>query len=188
MSATSDEAATGRVTPCRVCAQPIPAAAKKCTKCGEFQSPFWRVAAGLDLKGLLALLPLLALIYAFLIERVEPKRAELQLFPIGCTRDAVEVFGSNVGNRAAAVTAAGYSVGNRTDGRLIPHGDAVTRVFAANASHVARWTVDLRKEPGGLAPHGASDASGCRVTLRFTVLAFDGNEREVVATCACPSL
>jgi hypothetical protein len=186
-TAVPDEAVAASPVPCRVCAQPIPAGAKKCTRCNEFQSPFWRVAAGLDLKGLLALLPLLALIYAFLAERVEPKNAKLQIFPIGCTRDTVEVFGSNVGNRAAAVTAAGYSVGNRADGKLLPQGDAVTRVFAANDSHVARWKVDLRKEPGGLAPHGASEVAGCQVTLRFAVLEFNGRTREIEAKCVCPS-
>lgn len=186
-TAAPDPAATAPTIQCSVCAHPIPAGAKKCTRCGEFQSLPWRVAAGFDLKGLLALLPLLALIYAFLAERVEPQRADLQLFPIGCMRSTVEVFGSNTGNRAAAVTGAGYRVGSRDDGKLIPHGDAASRVFAANDSHVARWTVDLRNEPGGLAPHGAADAADCRVTLIFDVLEFDGSEREIVATCACPS-
>ena len=60
------------MTPCKICAQEIPDGARKCTKCGEFQSLPWRVLSGFDLKGLLALLPLLTLIYAFLAERLEP--------------------------------------------------------------------------------------------------------------------
>lgn len=172
---------------CRVCAHPIPAGAKKCTHCDEFQSTFWRVLAGFDLKGLLALIPMLALVYSYLADRMQPQRADLQLYPIACSQFAVDVFGSNAGNRAAALTGASYTLPERETVMLSPAAeDAATRVFAASDSRVLRWTVDERLEPGGLAPHGLSSREDCTVTLAFAVYEFDGNEREVSTSCACP--
>jgi hypothetical protein len=187
-AAPAENDARAADTPCRVCANPIPRGAKKCTHCDEFQSTFWRVAAGFDLKGLLALIPMLALVYGYLADRVEPRRADLQLYPIACSQFAVEVFASNAGNRSAALTSASYALPGRDEVTLSPADDAAALVFAANQSRVLRWTVDERVEPGGLAPHGLSDHEGCKVTLAFVVFEFDGNEREVSRSCACPSL
>lgn len=129
---------------CRVCAHPIPTGAKKCTQCDEFQSTFWRVLAGFDLKGLLALIPMLALVYSYLADRIQPQRADLQLYPIACSQFAVDVFGSNAGNRAAALTGASYSLPDYappgTCGQLDAPCDFRTRNFE-------RWTIDRGAGP-----------------------------------------
>ncbi len=171
---------------CRICRNRMPEGAKKCTTCGEFQSAWWRVLTGFDLKGLLALLPLLTLIYAYLADRIEPEESDLRVYVAGCSAGAVELFGSNVGNRTAIMTGGTFAAGAEQASPLKPAGKADAQVFPPSEAHIVTWQVDERRNPGGLAPFEARKDPACRVRLQFTVLQFDQSTTTLDAACDCP--
>ena len=171
---------------CVVCAAPLPAGARKCTNCNEFQSFVLRSVSSRALQGLVSLLPLLTIIYVFLAERVEPDNAQLDLLLLRCTKEEVEIFGANSGKRAAVVLSGYFRLGADNSGQLVPIGLAEERIFAANESHVVRWKVDLRSSPGGLSPHGAIANPSCKVGLDFLVYETNLGERSVYVQCDCP--
>jgi len=171
---------------CRLCAQEIPDGAKKCSQCGEFQSTWSRALAIVDLKGLMALLPLLTLIYAFLAERFETQSSDLRLTAVSCSLDGVKVFGSNTGNRSAILLTAGFSTGEDQSEFVIPESPE-ERVFDAGASRLLTLPVDARRNPGGLVPHDLRSDPACSVELQFSVVEFDHTTTRSTSSCACPS-
>lgn len=182
---------------CVVCAREIPEGARKCHQCGEFQSFAWRLAAGLDLRGLLALLPLLTLIYAFLADRLEVQASDLRLTAVSCQQDRVTLFGSNTGNRSAVLAGVRFAVGRSAGdgsagdgsagGALDPEADTGGRIFEAGSSRLLTMTVDARRNPGGLVPFDARQDPECRVDLTFEIVQFDHSRTEATSSCACPS-
>lgn len=171
---------------CRLCAQEIPDGARKCSRCGEFQSTWSRLLLAVDLKSLLALLPLLTLIYAFLAERLETQRSDLRLTAVACSIDGVTVFGSNTGNRSAILLEAGFSTGGEQSLLIVPESPE-ERIFDAGASRLLTLAVDARQNPGGLVPHDQRNNPACSVDLRFAVVEFDHTTTQTVSSCACPS-
>lgn len=169
---------------CRVCAHELPEMARKCTKCGEFQSWHWRVLSSQALNGLVSLLPLLTLIFVFLGERLKSDSAHLALVPLRCTKTEVELVGSNLGKHYAAITSANYSVGGEWAGTLVLDGSAEDRIFLEKDSHVVRWRA---AEPGGLAPHGSANVPECLVDLTFSIYESKRGNRVVALQCDCPA-
>ena len=175
------------MTPCKICAQEIPDGARKCTKCGEFQSLPWRVLSGFDLKGLLALLPLLTLIYAFLAERLEIPRSDLRITPVACAEDAVTIFASNTGNRMSLLESARFADGADPTSSFDLPADLSSRLFEASSSRLLTLLVDPLRNPGGLASFESAQAQPCTVALTFTILQYDHTTDQRTASCACPS-
>lgn len=172
---------------CKICAKEIPDDARKCTECGEFQSLHSRIFAGLDLKGLLALLPLLALIYAFLAERIEIPRSELRITPVACVKNAVTVFASNTGNRMALLESAQFAAGPDPTSTFDLPQNLSTRLFEGGTSRLLTLTVDLRRNPAGLASFQSVRGRACTVALTFTILQYDHSKDQETASCVCPS-
>lgn len=171
---------------CVVCAHAMPVGAKKCTTCGEYQSFFWRLMAGLDLRGLLALLPLATLIYAFLAERLEVPRSDLRLHAVACTADAVTVFASNGGNRTGILAAAAFDSGDGDRTLPLP-ADPAARLFDGGASRLLTLPVDRAQNPGGLVSFESRQVPDCTVALKFRVIRFDHTDMETTSSCDCPA-
>ncbi len=172
---------------CKICGHEIPNGAKKCTECGEFQALSWRVLAGFDLKGLLALLPLLALIYGFLEGTLERESSEVKLTPISCGAEIVTIFASNVGNRNALLSSAGFAVGSGEMRLFTLPDESSDRVFEAGTSQLLTFRVDPERNPGGLVQFKERNNESCEVVLQFSIVQFDHSRSEKRATCACPS-
>ncbi len=172
---------------CKICTKKIPDSARKCLECGEFQSLHARIFAGLDLTALLALLPLLTLIYAFLAERIEVPRSEIRIVPVACVQYAVTVFASNIGNRMALLKSAQFAAGNEPTGTFNLPKDLSNRLFEGGASRLLTLTVDRRHKPNGLANFQSARAKSCTVNLTFSILQYDHSEDQETASCVCPS-
>jgi predicted nucleic acid-binding Zn ribbon protein len=172
---------------CVVCAKPIPKGARKCTECGEFQSLISRIMAGMDLKGLLALLPLLTLIYAFLSERIEKQYSDLRIASVTCDAQSVAVFASNAGNRWALLRNGTFAA----TGDPVSHFDLPTDLgdltFEPGAARLLKLNVNTRRNPGGLASFQSRQHETCSVALDFDILNFDHTPDHEEAKCVCPS-
>ncbi|MDW4497406.1 hypothetical protein R5H30_05385 [Sulfitobacter sp. D35] len=163
----------------------MPAGAHKCTECGDYQTWPARIVAGFDLKGILALLPLLTLIYAFLAERLEFPRSSLAATALECRADGVSVFASNPGNRTALVRAARFIAGDDAPGALdMPPPEE--RVFEAGAARILDLSVDRARNPNGLASFQALAQEGCTVAVEITYLTHDQRNETEATSCDCP--
>ena len=176
-----------KTKPCNICAHPIPERARKCTDCGEFQSTPARIMAGFDLKGVLALLPLLALIYAFLAERFERQTSDLNVTTVACSGARASVFASNPGNRTALLETGSFQATGDPIGRFNLPDDLSLRVFEPGAARMITLTVDERRNPGGLASFDSRNLETCEVALTFSVVRHDQSRMMEVGSCACPS-
>lgn len=172
---------------CKLCATDIPDNARKCTICGEFQSLPSRVFARIDLKGLLALLPLLTLIYAFLAERFDFPYSELRITPVDCAESTVTIFASNNGNRMSLLESAQFAAESDATSTFILPDDLSTRIFDAGESRLVALSVDPIQSPGGLVSFESAEADSCIVNLTFSVVQYDHSKTRKTASCACPS-
>ncbi|MEO1091114.1 MAG: hypothetical protein AAFX81_10800 [Pseudomonadota bacterium] len=171
---------------CKLCARQIPFEAKKCNDCGEFQSVFTRVVRGIDLKALLALLPLLTLIYAFLADRLEVARSDLQVAAVACEAESVTLFASNAGTRTALLQHVGFAATGDEESVFELPTDLPQRVFAAGEARLIEVHVDAGRNPAGLASFQSRQRPDCAVALRFEILNHDHTVTEEDQTCACP--
>ncbi len=171
---------------CRVCAQPLPDGARKCTVCGEYQSFVARFLGGLDLQALVALVPIATLAYAFLQDRLVAKHSDLRVALVGCASEAVTVFASNVGNRPAIITEALYRVSGAEERPLgITVESADQRLIKGGEARPLVLTVDLVKSPGGLVPFNQRGPA-CQVDVTIRSVAFDHTPTPLSVTCDCP--
>jgi len=174
------------ISKCKICAKDIPPGAKKCTECGEFQSALSRVLAGLDLKGLSALLPLLTLIYAFLSERIEGQRSEILIGAPRCEITGVTVFASNLGNRHGLIQAVKFSATETEPGGLVlPEDDSVLLLDPGSARMISFGVPD--SHANGLVSFPGQQKPDCTVSLEFDILNFDQSAKRIDHRCGCPS-
>lgn len=165
----------------------MPAGARKCTECDEYQSIGRRMLAGLDLQALIALIPIGALAFAFLQSRLETKASDLRLALVSCTQDGVTIFASNLGNRAAIVRNASYRVNGREPRALDVHAPSDARLLEGGDTRAFELNVIGEVSPGGLVPFDVRTApGGCSVAVTVSTIAFDQSEEPREVTCDCP--
>jgi hypothetical protein len=172
---------------CKICAKPIPDGARKCIECGEYQSWFFRVVAGLDLKGLIALVPIATLAFAFLHDRVEGKYSNLDFALVSCAQEKVVAFVSNTGNRSGIIAAAKYNVADDNPRPFALPESPASRLFEGGDSRVMEFRVDPLISPGGLATFEDRRADDCEVKITIETVSFDHSTNSRTLTCTCPS-
>lgn len=172
---------------CKICAKDLPDGARKCTECGEFQSPAMRILAGLDLKGLIALVPIVTLAYAFIQDRIEGEFSRLDVALVSCTEDTVTAFVSNIGNKNGIITRATYTTaGSEPRAFELPE-PSESRLFEGGESRIIELKVNRQISPGGLVPFDARQKPDCGVDIAIETLAFDHSTRARTLSCDCPS-
>lgn len=171
---------------CKVCSKPIPVGAKKCTECGEYQSLVWRIAAGFDLKGLIALIPVVTLAFAFIQDRIETKASDLKIALLACEANEVSLFASNVGNRAAIIGSASFVTNQQPAMPLTVSLSPSERLIDGGETRAINLLTDKRLSPGGLAPFEEREAQSCKVTITIETLAFDHKLQPQDIVCTCP--
>jgi hypothetical protein len=108
--AASGELAAGQsqgTKPCRFCRSPMPQDAKFCTTCQKFQSIRDRLTDGVSIPSLLQVLtttlPLIAIVFVFVQERIVFPFSEVTAVPVQCQFESVTLGLTNAGNRPAIV-------------------------------------------------------------------------------------
>jgi hypothetical protein len=171
---------------CRVCAKPIPKGARKCTECNEYQNPIWRIASGFDLKGLIALVPIVTLAFAFIQGRVEKKESDLRIALVSCEQQKVNLFASNVGNRAAIIKGASFQTNSREPQPLLVSLTARDRMIDGGETRAIEFRVDPQISPGGLVPFDERGTQPCSVSITIETIAFDHALKPKIIKCNCP--
>lgn len=171
---------------CRICAKPIPDDAKKCTECKEYQSIFWRIVSGFDLKGLIALVPIVTLAFAFIQDRIEKKESNLRIALVSCEQQKVNLFASNVGNRAAIIGYASFRTNSQPTQPLKVSLPAAERLIDGGETRAVELYVDTAISPGGLVPFEERGVKPCTVSITIETIAFDHKLEPQIILCKCP--
>ena len=164
----------------------MPRGARKCTECGEYQSPIWRIASGFDLKGLIALVPIVTLAYAFVHDRLETKESDLRIALVACEQQTVSLFASNVGNRAAIIGDARFQTNGQPSQPLLVSLSTETRLINGGETRAIELRTDPQASPGGLVPFEIRGTPTCKVTVTIETIAFDHELEPQVIVCDCP--
>lgn len=172
---------------CRICAKPLPTGARKCTECDEYQSLFWRIFSSFDFKGLIALVPIITLAYAFIQDRIETKSSDLRIALVSCESTKVKLFASNVGNRAAIIGGASFRTADQPAHDLIVAIPPEDKLIEGGETRAIELQVDSVINPGGLVPFGVGETPNCSVAITIETIAFDHELEPQVIVCDCPS-
>lgn len=179
------------VKPCVVCAKTIPKAALKCTECNSYQHWLARFLGGINISAFIALVPIITLAWAFMIERIETHHSDLRATILDCQSDNITIFSTNLGNRAVIIQSANYliSVGGKIrEGRPLDftNNDPMTRVLDAG-----KWQI-LRLGPQGVGSAAVPlvaasvERGDCTMRITLSTVAFDHEVTPVELVCRCP--
>lgn len=171
---------------CRICAKPIPDGAKKCAACGEYQNYIWRIASGFDLKGLIALVPIVTLAFAFIQDRVQKKESDVRIALVSCEQQKVNLFASNVGNRAAIIGSASFRINKRPSQPLKVSVPVADRLIGGGETRAIELHVNPQTSPGGLVPFEVRGSHPCIVSITIETIAFDHKLEPKTIACDCP--
>jgi hypothetical protein len=89
------------VIECLICKSEIKKGAKKCIRCNSFQHPLRRFLAGVDIKSLVALIPIITLSFVFVKDQIVVHKSDLRVAIMDLNRNGVKIAVSNLGDRAA---------------------------------------------------------------------------------------
>ncbi|HEX5793236.1 MAG TPA: hypothetical protein VFY01_08140 [Rheinheimera sp.] len=173
---------------CRMCRHDMPQGARKCTVCGEYQGRWHRWLSGNVLSGLIALVPICTLAFSFIHDRFEPKASDLQFTLTRCNAKQIELFASNLGNRAAILTHAEFSSNGAQYQPLQIRLDVANKLIGGSETRaIVLATIDTIS-PGGLVPFSERETANCNVKVRLHSVSFAQKQSFRELTCACPSL
>ena len=142
--------------------------------------------ARFNVTGLLAVLPLLTLIYAFVADRLEGQYSQLGVGGMTCSSDGVTLFATNSGNRHALLDAVTFDATRTDPGTLSLSSDEAQRVFAPGDARLLSFDVDKSTHAGGLVSFPGQQSLECRVLVDVRVLNFDQSIDTRQLTCDCP--
>jgi len=171
---------------CRICAKPIPEGARKCVECNEYQNHIWRIASGFDIKGLVTLAPLVALAFAFIQGHMETKESDLRMAVVSCEPQKVNLFVSNVGNRAAIIGSARFQTNDQPFQPLTVSLSSENRLINGGETRAIGLHVNPQVSPGGLVPFEERGKEACQVSITIETIAFDHKREPQVISCDCP--
>ncbi|VAV85112.1 hypothetical protein MNBD_DELTA01-216 [hydrothermal vent metagenome] len=177
---------------CVICKAEIKTGAKKCTSCNSFQGPLRRLLAGVDIRSLVALVPIITLAFLFIKDQVVTHKSDLQISILECRQDMVKIVASNLGDRAALlkpkanlfVLLDGKESGDLKSLVRSPTNETPPLV-KPDQTIVASYNPILNKRTYTL-PKYPQGVSNCQYKIIFDVIAFDHKPSSVEKTCVCP--
>jgi|GEM_PF-2090216 hypothetical protein len=179
---------------CVICQNTIPTGAKKCTLCGSFQNAFRRLLTGFDLKSLVALLPVAALVVVFLKDEFTIHQSELHITSLACQNGKIRVVASNLGDRAAVLAGARlFHV--RPDGTLA-EGKPLSReskskshpLIKAGDTEIFQFLTMTEAGRSYTVTPPLTNSSPCAYKLRADIVGFDHVAKAPEEICACIGL
>ena len=88
---------------CVFCKSPLLEGATLCLQCKSFQGRWRRLFSSLDIKSLVALVPIVTLAFAFLQDRFKSHGSDIQVTVLHCETDKIHLMASNIGDRTGVV-------------------------------------------------------------------------------------
>jgi hypothetical protein len=175
---------------CRFCREILPAGALFCNSCEKFQSPWRRLADGIGFGAILSALPMFAIVFAFLQDRIEIPHSDVSVVPVECRLDSILLGLSNPGNRPALVHGGTVTLDAPSPDRIardleLTQRDAV--VLAPDRTDVVRFGITknggVEVGPMPAQPGGTS----CHYQISLDVFEFGQTTAQPRQTsCACP--
>lgn len=171
-------------TRCVVCRSPLLQGARKCVTCDSYQHPLRNLLAGIDIQGLVALIPIATLAFVFLRDQMMTPKAEMRLASLSCAGDSLTLAVANIGNRDALFAGAYISgiegqsfllnIDLEEAEPLIPPKE--TRIYELRA-------IDAAGNKKGL---GLSQKRPCDYEISPRSLSLTDAVENSSAICACP--
>jgi hypothetical protein len=181
---------------CVICKSPLNEGAIQCLACKGFQHPVRRFLSNLDIKSLVALVPIITLAFAFLQDRFSVHESHVIVRALDCTDSRIELVATNTGERPGIIKAAKVMVYLDDDSvdeglRLKNFGRGSTaeymvvnpeeQVFLTMSPMVGQAVAPLRNHPAGV--------EKCTYRMAIEIIEFQqqSNEKKIIHTsCNCP--
>ena len=166
----------------------MPSAALKCTNCGGYQSGLRRLLAGLDIRSLLALIPVATLALVFVRDQFVTPYADLRVATLSCRDDRVRIAAANLGNRDALF--AGMLLKSKSSDKpmtmnLVGDRSEDSLLVKPGGTHVYELeAVDSKGDTLGLQLH---TLGACDYEIKLNALAFEEEVKKSKWSCACPT-
>lgn len=180
----------GQQSSCRYCGSTLSPGAKFCNACKKFQSRWHAFVDTISLSTFVTTLPLLAIVFAFMQDRIVFPYSEVIGVPVSCQYDTVTLGLSNVGNRPAIVKGGRLLVepvtGDRIERDLVVPADR-SMVLEPRKTDVRTFNITTLKgsEVGPLPPIEPGKKCSYRITLATSEFADDARQPRVIS-CECP--
>lgn len=170
---------------CGICKSPIYVGARKCIECGSYQHPVRRFLAGMDVKSLVAIIPIATLAFVFIKDQVTTPRAELRIASLACTDDKIKVAAANIGERDALFAGVNLIQVGKSPIKLQVEAPSKTDLLIEpGKTHI--YELAARDSQGITLGLSFSDDSPCQYRLRARTLAFEDPSNDSAEVCACP--
>jgi len=176
---------------CIICKNELKKGAIKCVQCGSFQHRWRRILAGIDLKSLVALVPILTLSFVFVKDQLVDHKSDLRIAALSCSDgESIRIAVSNLGDRPAVIREkvkyhiivngkedeAKFMVLKTPNLQLIKPGEHII-------SDLIAWTGANTDAPIVKCPPG----SACEYKIIFSIIGFDHKPYSLQVPCN-PSL
>ncbi len=171
---------------CKHCSEILCDGAKKCRYCGEYQSWFRFALSGLDIKGMAALVPIAALVWAFVNDRITPDRTDLGFQLVECSLKEVKILATNAGNRGGVIKVATHRVSSE-----VLRFKSLTdeqRVIKGDDPKVVTLVVDADTTRRNLVSKEEAKTPNCAVKINIVFTQDDAEDGNKDLTCTCPAV
>ena len=179
----------GDTVACKICATSIPATALYCTNCSNYQNTVRRFLAGIDIRSMLALIPVATLALVFVRDALITPEADLRIAPLSCQDDRIRIAAANLGNRDALFAGAlirGGNIDKPIPLNLLGDTSEARLLVKAGGTHVYDLeAVDANGEALGLMLH---NKAACDYEVKLNALAFDEPHHHVARFVIRPSV
>ena len=172
---------------CRICAADMLEDAIYCTNCRNYQSSIRRILAGIDVRSLLALIPVATLALVFVRDTLITPEADLRIASLSCQDDQIRIAAANLGNRDALFAGAmirGRNFDTPLSLKLLGDTSESSLLVKADGTHIYELeVVDQSGSTLGLQLH---NRAACDYEIKLNALAFEEQVAEAQWSCACP--
>jgi hypothetical protein len=177
-------------TPCRYCLTPMTDGAAFCTACNKFQSPWQRFTDGITISVLLSALPLIAIVFVFVQDRIVFPHSDIHVVVLRCEADFVRLAFNNAGTRAGIVASGRLAVFESE--KVIAERDMLPSegspiVLDRGKTALARFELG---SIDGVQVGGLGDIIGgrsCRYVMDLSAFEFGNEDRtQEKVSCSCP--
>jgi hypothetical protein len=183
--------ATTDLKQCRVCCEPIKAAALKCINCGSYQNWTRHLSrSSALLVSLLALAPLWGLSVSVYKIAFTEKTAQVEAAVTACSYQEVRVAFENSGELSGIVTGIGFSIKQGTETR-VPDGEMLNNqgggdllIQPDTAPVMVSYRAYIDGEPTNIIPESPA-GQGCSYLLDIRWTDFSGSEQQLSRECRC---
>ena len=181
---------------CVICRSPLNEGALQCLACKGFQNPFRRFLSNIDIKSLVALVPVVALAFAFLQDRFSLHGSEVFVTALNCETSKIMIVATNTGDRPGIIKTGHVRVnidGTTSENihKLSITDDSEEKVYTVvkPEDQVFLTVVPMEGDAVTLLPQHPIGIQKCTYQLELEVIEFkqQSNETKIIYTsCDCP--